>query len=594
MPFRAFFANLAHALRLMRRASPRAFFLAVGINVFAGISPAALVYAGAQLIERLAAGSGLAAVAALVVAYVLLAGFHDCLNAVASFVLDTMRDATRMSVKADVNRAVSTFPDLGIHEDAELRETAVLCANTGESIADLVGHLYAVCLGVVMIVPVLLLTGGITWWMPGVMLLGTIPAMLLRARAERASWDVQERYASTFNELRILDRVLTQPEFAKDIRVYRMPASLLDRWRSRYRAYLATATRVRMRNACKLAATSLFASACLGVPLYAIARGFGAGRFSVGDLAIFLGALTQLRDGLAAIVYNIGDLIGVSYTVRPYRHLLAQHAQAVRQADSPCPPEATNATEGAQLALRAITLRYRSAKHDALRGIDLCVRRGETIAVVGDNGAGKTSLMKLVCGLYGASSGNIAWDRDGRRPNIVAVFQDFARFPLSPRENLALVPPAAHDNARIADSLCAVGLADLMARLDAPLTNEIEGGADLSGGQWQRLAIARAIVHADEADLLIFDEPTSALDPESEAQLMRLMLKATVGKTAFVVSHRLALTRFVDRIIVLHRGQIIEDGQHDALMEANGKYARMFRAQAAFYVSSPTEQENRQ
>jgi ATP-binding cassette subfamily B protein len=115
------------------------------------------------------------------------------------------------------------------------------------------------------------------------------------------------------------------------------------------------------------------------------------------------------------------------------------------------------------------------------------------------------------------------------------------------------------------------------------LTTEADGGIDLSGGQWQRLAVARALLHADEADVLLFDEPTSALDPESEADIMHRLLKAAPGKTTFIVSHRLALTRFVDRIIVLDNGRIVETGSHGTLMAADGKYARMFKAQAQFY-----------
>ncbi|HTH74631.1 MAG TPA: ATP-binding cassette domain-containing protein [Trinickia sp.] len=112
---------------------------------------------------------------------------------------------------------------------------------------------------------------------------------------------------------------------------------------------------------------------------------------------------------------------------------------------------------------------------------------------------------------------------------------------------------------------------------------EAQGGTDLSGGQWQRLAIARALAHAVEADLPLFDEPTSALDPESEAEMMHLLLRTAVGKMALIVSHRLSLTRFVDRIVVLEDGRIVESGSHDALIEADGKYARMFQAQAQFY-----------
>ncbi|WP_206951344.1 ABC transporter ATP-binding protein [Trinickia acidisoli] len=573
--------NLFDSLSLMRRAAPRAFYSTIALNAMAGLVPAALIYFSAQLISRLSAGHPVATVGSLIIAYVLLSAMGDSLSTISSFVLDTLRDAVRMILKADVNRVVSTFPDLSVHEDKTLRETAVLCAGAGDAIGDLVGHLYAVSLGVVLIIPVTLMTGATAWWIPCLMLAGMAPFMLLRARAEHASWDVQESYASTFNELRILERVLTQPEFAKDLRVYDMQAPLLARWRNRYGAYLVTARQVRTRNAIKLTFASLIAGICLGIPLYAIAAGFHDGRFGVADLAIFLGALVQLRDGLAAIVYNVGDLLGVCYSMRPYRALLAEHASR-KQNERPSTTEAERASHGAPaLRLSAVAFRYRDAHEHALRHIDLHVRHGETVALVGDNGAGKSSLMKLLAGFYEPTQGTLEWGRsDGRRPGIVAVFQDFARFPLSARDNLA---QGERNDSALREALRAVGLHDLAAQPDTPLTMEVEDGVDLSGGQWQRLAIARALVHARDADVLLFDEPTSALDPESEADVMRLVLAAATGKTMLIVSHRLALTRFVDRIVVLERGQIVESGTHDALIEADGKYARMFQSQAQFY-----------
>ncbi len=587
----SFLGNLAFAISLLRRSSPRAFFLAIGANLVTGLIPAAIVYLGAQLIERLANGHTLVALAALIAGYVVLCSFQDSLDAISSFVLDTLSDAVRIAVKGEVNRLVATFPDLSVHEETDLRETAVLSASAGERVAELVMHLYAVSAGIIIVIPVTLLTARITWWVPVLMMFAIGPATLLRAKAERASWDVCEHHAPAFNELRILERILTQPEYAKDLRTYAMQDRLLHRWHRRYYEYLSAATGVRLRNAAKLSGASLFASACLGVPLAVIADGFSASRFDVGDLAIFLGALVQLRDGLRAIVYNFGDLLGVSYMVRPYRRLLEAHEahrreQAAHRRAEPsglAPPRqpSTASVPATLLTLCAVTLRYRCSPTIALAGVDLTVRAGETIAVVGDNGAGKSSLMKLLCGLYEPSSGALRWHhtRDAN-PRIVAVFQDFARFPLTARDNLVL---SNHDDARAAESLGAVGLESLRDRLDMPLTTEMENGSDLSGGQWQRLAVARAVAHAGDADLLVFDEPTSALDPESEARMMSLLLETAKGKTAFIVSHRLALTRFVDRIIVLDCGRIVEDGSHDTLMRKNGKYARMFRAQAAFY-----------
>jgi ATP-binding cassette subfamily B protein len=572
--------DLRTGIALLRRAAPRAFYSSIALNLLTGLAPSALVYCSAQLISHLSAGSSVAAVAALIVAYVLLSAVADSLFCISSFVLDTLRDAVRMALRTDVTHAVSTFPDLSVHEEKALRETAVLCAGAGEALGNLVGHLYAVSLGIVLIVPMTVLTGAIAWWIPCLLLAGMAPFMLLRAKAERASWDVQESFASTFNELRILERVLTQPEFAKDLRIYRLQGTLLARWRNRYREYWVAAKQVRTRSAIKLTLASLFAAICLGVPLYVMATGFHDGRFGIADLAIFLGALVQLRDGLGAIVYNLGDLLGVCYSVQPYRSLLAEHASRTHQHRSRMEHAYQLSHGPAGITLSAVGFRYRDAQKDALRGIDLRVRPGETIALVGDNGAGKSSLLKLLAGFYQPTQGVLTWNAPRNPPRVVAVFQDFARFPLSARDNLSA---QEYGEAAVSKALAAVGLKALAMHPDTVLTMEAEGGSDLSGGQWQRLAIARALLHLDEADVLLFDEPTSALDPESEAGIMHLLLKAAAGKTTFIVSHRLALTRFVDRIVVLDDGRIVETGTHDVLMIADGKYARMFQAQAQFY-----------
>lgn len=567
-----FAGNLAKTVALLQRASPVAFYTVAIANVIVGLVPGALVYLGAQLIARLTSGATASAVMALVIAYVVLSGFQDSLTAISGFVLDTLQDAARMAVKRDVNHAVSTFADLSIHEETELRETAVLAASTGNSLADLVAHLYYVSLGAMMLVPVALLTANIAWWIPCLMLLGVVPMVRMRSRAERASWSVQENYAATFNELRVLERILLQPEFAKDLRMYHMQDRLLQVWSGLYVAYLQAVKRVRLRNALKLMGTSMFAAACVTIPLYAVIDGYSSGKLGVAALAVFFGALLQLKDGLSAIVFNFGFLVGTSYSIQPYRKLLARYAaQGARRQ----PSQHAAAT---YLHLDRVGFQYRNACAPALREIDLTVRHGETIAIVGDNGAGKTSLLKLLCGFYKPSCGVIQWPMIGRDAKVVGVFQDFARFPLTTLESMAT------DNISDAsECLHAVGLDFLQAKLDTPLTTELVGGTDISGGQWQRLAIARAMVHAQSADLLVFDEPTSALDPESESSVMQLILNLARDKTTFIASHRLALTRFVDRIVVLDKGTIIEEGTHDYLIELGGKYARMFHSQARFY-----------
>lgn len=566
--------NLLATAALLRQASPRAFYFSLAANLLVGLVPAALVYMGAQLIERLSQGHPLMAVFPLVLAYILLGGFQDGLAAVSSFVVDTLQDSARMLVKRQINHAVATYADLSIHESPPLRETSVLAARAGERIGDLVAHAYYVCLGGVMMVPVVLLTGAIAWWIPCFMLAGMLPLAVVRMRTERASWDVQRHHAGTFNALDILERVLRQPEFAKDLRMYRMQPRLLDVWRRHYQGYLTSVRRVRVRNALRLMATALFASACLAVPFCAVVAGFGAGRYDLSDFALVLGALLQLKDGLSAIVFNFGDMVGVSCMVEPYRELLAGHGR--RAADRAA--AAMPACPQARMQMRALCFRYRPDAPLALDHVDLRLDPGETVVLVGDNGSGKTSLLKLVCGLYAPTAGCIEWSTQGRPPRVYGVFQDFACFPLTPLEGLA-----TEDVELAGRCLESVGLGFLRARLDRPLCPEVPDGISLSGGQWQRLAIARAMVHAETADVLVFDEPTAALDPESEAEIMRLILDLAARRSALIASHRLALTRSADRIVVLDRGRVLEQGDHQALMSGNGKYARMFRSQARFY-----------
>ena len=421
--------------------------------------------------------------------------------------------------------------------------------------------------------PALLLSATVAWWMPCCMLLGMGPLMWFRAHAERVSWDVLRHHAATFNDLRILERLLIEPAFAKEVRMYSMQALLLGKWREAYSLYILAISRTRLRNAIGLLWCSLFTSCCLALPFYALISGIQNGQYAIADFVLILGTLAQLKEGLSGIIFNFGDMLGLAHAIEPYRQLLTLYqTSAVPVASPPC--------EGAwQLQVCDVSFRYSSDGPEVLRDINLNLAAGECVVLVGDNGAGKSSLIKLICGFYSCSSGQIRSASGSRLPKVVGVLQDFAHFPMTPLENLI------GDNIEMAQAcLRAVGLDFLCDKMATPLSSECRGGIDLSGGQWQRLAIARAMLHAPKADLLVFDEPTAALDPESEAAVMQLILRAASGKATVIASHRLALTRRADRIIVLEHGAIIEQGEHATLMAANGKYARMFRAQADHYV----------
>jgi ATP-binding cassette subfamily B protein len=216
----------------------------------------------------------------------------------------------------------------------------------------------------------------------------------------------------------------------------------------------------------------------------------------------------------------------------------------------------------------------------------MTIKPGEKIAIVGENGAGKSTLIKLILGQYRPSSGFIDWN-NCKYPNgkVSVVFQNFIKFELSLRENIILGNANENiDDERVMEILEKCELMDLfheLGGLDVELGQIYEGGRQLSGGQWQKLAIARALYN--DADLIIFDEPTSAIDPISEMKIYQKLIDICQDKTAIFISHRLGWAKSVDRIYVLESGIIAEEGNHEQLIANNGLYSDMFNLQSSWY-----------
>ncbi|HEX7168778.1 MAG TPA: ABC transporter ATP-binding protein, partial [Acidimicrobiales bacterium] len=245
-----------------------------------------------------------------------------------------------------------------------------------------------------------------------------------------------------------------------------------------------------------------------------------------------------------------------------------------------------------------VRFRYPGRDDDVYTELDLEIPAGHSLAIVGANGAGKTTLVKLLARLYEPDEGRITVDgvdvRDLRAESwqhrIAAIFQDFQKYDLSARDNVEFGSPhLIGDDAalrRAAERAGATGVIDELGQgWETPLSRQLTGGTDLSGGQWQRLALARALFAVEGgAGVLVLDEPTANLDVRSEAELYDRFLEVTRGLTTVVISHRFSTVRRADRIVVLDGGRVTEMGSHDELVAAGGTYAEMFELQAARYV----------
>ncbi|WP_433257227.1 ABC transporter ATP-binding protein [Streptosporangium sp. CA-135522] len=325
------------------------------------------------------------------------------------------------------------------------------------------------------------------------------------------------------------------------------------------------------------------------------------GGFSIGDVSAFIAAVAGIQGGLSGAVSNV--------TEGYHALLMFGHYVDITQeeADLPVPmnPRSLPALSGA-IQLDDVWFRYTDDGPWVLRGVTVTIPFGRSLALVGLNGAGKSTLVKLLCRMYDPTKGGISWDgvdiRDVEithlRRRISAVFQDYMSYDLTAAENIGIGDPEnLNESELIHTAARRAGAHDLVTRLprgyDTMLSriffqdeDDPEQGTTLSGGQWQRIALARALMRTDR-DLLILDEPSAGLDAAAEQSVHDRLREHQAGATSVLISHRLGVVRRADRIVVLQEGKITEEGSHDDLMAAEGEYARLFTIQASNYVDDP-------
>lgn len=383
-------------------------------------------------------------------------------------------------------------------------------------------------------------------------------------------------------------RLAVDPPAAKELRLFGLSDWVVERFGSRRRQLFELrwqATRLREKSliwsvaivlAANLVVFGAMATGALNGQL-TLARFVTFSSAAIGTSMIAFGGLSWALDGMAAPIAAVLRLEGN----------MAREG-ALRQGDA-----SAKGTPAREIRFRNVTFAYPQSTEPVLEGFDLTIPAGSSLAIVGQNGAGKTTLAKLLCRLYDPQEGAIEVDgKDIRsfeikswRSRITAVFQDFIRFELSLRENVA---PAGAPDGVIIKALEEAGAARL-ASLDTVLARGYPDSTDLSGGQWQRVALARALCAVKSgAGLVLLDEPTAQLDVRGEAEIFGRILAATRHVTTILISHRFSTVRQADRICVLEHGRVVELGTHDELIADGGRYKTMFELQASRFGEEET------
>ncbi len=443
------------------------------------------------------------------------------------------------------------------------------------------------------LVGLLILLGRLHPFLPLALVVVGLPHLFAEWRIGTLQHRALKAQSRPAREMDYCARVTTEPAAAKEVRVFGLGDFFWQRFRERFAVALAEVNRIRLAGLrFSTVFSGLYALALAGGFWYVVAQA-RAGQLTLGDIVLYLGAVQQTQ----GLTYYF--MRGLAFQHELWLHLrtIFGFLDSAGPAITLAPPGQSHpapASLRTGIELRQVGFRYPESTRTVLADVSIVLPAGKVTALVGANGVGKSTLVKLLTRMYDPDMGTILldgvplpeYDLAALRQRIAVVHQDFAQFSLTLHENIAVGAYAAGAlTGRVEQAAQWAGADEIAAQLpqgyNTPLTRQFEGGVELSGGEWQKVGLARGFVR--DAALVILDEPTAALDAEAEYRLFEQFRELVVGKTALLISHRFSTVRMADHIIVLEEGKAIEAGSHDELVGQGGRYATLYEMQASRY-----------
>jgi ATP-binding cassette subfamily B protein len=414
--------------------------------------------------------------------------------------------------------------------------------------------------------------------------------VVAEVRHARAIYTLRRARSQRSRTLSYLESVLTTEDSVKEVKLFGLSQWLMRRYRDIYLGYFYEERALVGPHRRRLAVLEVLAQLGLGIAYAWLAVSAARGAITLGTLTLSIMAFRQQHQSLKAAATAMTTAYEDSLFMAPYfEHLRTEPDEPDESFD----PSISPLAEAPVITFDKVSFHYPGVERAVLDDVSLTIQAGETVALVGRSGAGKTTLIKLLVGLYRPTSGRIliggvdtaTMSRAVLRHSIGVIFQDFVKYQLSVRDNVGVGWLAAlHDDEAVRAATTSAGITDaldgLPDGLDTPL-GRASDGAELSGGQWQRLALARAFVRCSR--VLVLDEPTAAVDAETEHEIFQRFRDLKANRTAVLITHRFSTVRMADRVVVFEKGAIIEEGTHRELMALGGRYAAMFRLQADGY-----------
>ena len=480
--------------------------------------------------------------------------------------------------------------DLEDFEDSELQDSLERARRQASGRMTLMGQVFNQVQDAVTIVS---FAAGLVIYAPWLILLlavALVPSFIGEAHFNAQSYWLNFHRAPERRELDYVRQTAASVESAKEVKIFNLNQFLLDRYRELAASFFEANKKIAVRRASVGGALATIGTIAYYVAYAYIVLRTVRGEFSIGDLAFLSGSFRRLHQMMEGLLSGFTQVAGQALYLDDIFSFFEIKPEIVSPPDALAVPRPIR--EG--FVFEDVGFRYPGAERWAVRHLSFTLKAGEVLALVGENGAGKTTLVKLLSRLYDPDEGRILldghdlreYDLFALRSSIGVIFQDFVRFHLSAADNIAVGRIEARgDRARIEEaarrSLADEVVAKLPGGYDQLIGRRFRTGVDLSGGEWQKIAIARAYMR--DAQVMILDEPTAALDARAEYEVFQRFKELSEGRTALLISHRFSSVRMADRIVVLADGKVEDIGTHQELLARGGRYKELFELQAAGY-----------
>ncbi|MBO87074.1 MAG: ABC transporter permease [Deltaproteobacteria bacterium] len=589
----SFFSSTARAIRLVWETDRRLLVAMAGLTVVAGLLPAAMAVVGQRIVDAVVAAQQGGASTTTALGWVALEGLLVATMAGVRRANDVSQNLLRAQLGHRVNLLIidkARKLDLSQFEDAQTYDQMTQ-ARRGASTRPL--SLVRRTFGI--------FRNGLSLVSYGALLLSFSPvAVVLLALTALPAFFIETRFADLGFRLftwrspekrmqNYLEIVVSREDYAKEVKLLGIGPMLMERYNAIFHdVFGEEATLIRKRGVWGYAISLLSTLALYGTYAW-IALSAMANAITLGQMTMYLMVFKQGQGAFSGVLRDLGGM----YEDNLYLDNLYQFLETEVPA---WPGTATTGTiDGDGIRFEEVSFTYPGATEPALDGLTLHIPPGRKLALVGHNGSGKTTLIKLLTGLYRPSSGTIRidgrplqeWDRVALHARVGVIFQDFVRYQFKVGDNIGVGDLKRMDDPAQRAAAAEKGMARTFIEAmpqsyDTQLGRWFKDGRELSGGQWQKIALSRAFMR-EEANILVLDEPTSAMDAEAEAEIFSRVQSLAEDKLAILISHRFSTVRMADEIVVLAQGRIVEQGDHATLMEQDGQYAHLFSLQAKGY-----------